>query len=90
MFFPPPEYLELFYGKYGSFIPLNEEDILQYLNEHLNADFNDRYVLLYSQSKVVKCWFSHDAVYILIQKENDQQRSAEVQGRLGVRVDAFL
>lgn len=55
LFFPPPEYLELFYGKYGSFIPLNEEDILQYLNEHLNADFNDRYVLLYSQSKVVKC-----------------------------------
>lgn len=37
-----PEYLELFYGKYGSFIPLSEEDILDYLNKHLNADFNDR------------------------------------------------
>ncbi|MCI4383554.1 hypothetical protein PGIGA_G00027930 [Pangasianodon gigas] len=36
------EYLELFYGKYGSFIPLSEEDILEYLNKHLNADFNDR------------------------------------------------
>lgn len=40
----PPEYLELFYGKYGSFIPLSEEDILEYLNTHLNADFNDRQV----------------------------------------------
>ncbi|KAK3533978.1 hypothetical protein QTP70_034989 [Hemibagrus guttatus] len=36
------EYLELFYGKYGSFIPLSEDDILEYLNKHLNADFNDR------------------------------------------------
>ncbi|KAI5101694.1 sentrin-specific protease 5 [Silurus meridionalis] len=36
------EYLELFYGKYGSFIPLSEEDILEYLNKHLNADFKDR------------------------------------------------
>ncbi|XP_053094260.1 LOW QUALITY PROTEIN: sentrin-specific protease 5 [Pangasianodon hypophthalmus] len=36
------EYLEFFYGKYGSFIPLSEEDILEYLNKHLNADFNDR------------------------------------------------
>ncbi|XP_062868773.1 sentrin-specific protease 5 [Trichomycterus rosablanca] len=36
------EYLELFYGKYGSFIPLSEEDILEYLNKHLNLDFNDK------------------------------------------------
>lgn len=51
-----PEYLELFYGKYGSFIPLSEEDILEYLNKHLNADLNDRQVhVLYTRCNVFKC-----------------------------------
>uniref|UniRef100_A0A8B9KG96 SUMO specific peptidase 5 n=1 Tax=Astyanax mexicanus TaxID=7994 RepID=A0A8B9KG96_ASTMX len=36
------EFLEHFYSKYGSFIPLSEEDILEYLNKHLNGDLNDR------------------------------------------------
>ncbi|XP_072516742.1 sentrin-specific protease 5 [Salminus brasiliensis] len=36
------DFLEQFYGKYGSFIPLSEEDILEYLNKNLNADLNDR------------------------------------------------
>ncbi|TSK53627.1 Sentrin-specific protease 5 [Bagarius yarrelli] len=40
------EYLEFFYGKYGSFIPLSENDILEYLNKHLNADFNDRWKMI--------------------------------------------
>ncbi|XP_026852976.2 sentrin-specific protease 5 isoform X2 [Electrophorus electricus] len=36
------EFLENFYEKYGSFIPLIEEDILEYLNKHLNTDLKDR------------------------------------------------
>ncbi|KAL7867403.1 hypothetical protein AOLI_G00152170 [Acnodon oligacanthus] len=43
------EFLEHFYGKYGSFIPLCEEDILEYLNKHLNADLKDRKKMIHAE-----------------------------------------
>ncbi|XP_063056828.1 sentrin-specific protease 5 [Engraulis encrasicolus] len=36
------EYLEEFYGKYGSFIPLSEDDIHDYLTSKAPADLSDR------------------------------------------------
>ncbi|XP_076879486.1 sentrin-specific protease 5 [Brachyhypopomus gauderio] len=36
------EFLEDFYEKYGSFIPLMEEMILEFLNKQLNSDLKDR------------------------------------------------
>ncbi|XP_030646987.1 sentrin-specific protease 5 [Chanos chanos] len=35
------EFLENFYEKYGSFIPLTESDVVEYLNQKLNADLKD-------------------------------------------------
>ncbi|KAJ8278317.1 hypothetical protein GJAV_G00086320 [Gymnothorax javanicus] len=36
------EFLEHFYGKYGSFIPLCEADVLEHLNKKLNCDLASR------------------------------------------------
>ncbi|XP_041120208.1 uncharacterized protein LOC121323295 [Polyodon spathula] len=36
------DYLEEFYGKYGSFIPLSENDVLENLQQVLNQDVSDR------------------------------------------------
>ncbi|KAK1168606.1 hypothetical protein AOXY_G9406 [Acipenser oxyrinchus oxyrinchus] len=36
------DYLEEFYGKYGSFIPLSENDVLENLQRVLNKDVSDR------------------------------------------------
>ncbi|KAI4898280.1 hypothetical protein NFI96_024416, partial [Prochilodus magdalenae] len=43
------DFLEHFYEKYGSFIPLCEEDILEYLNKHLNADLKDRKKMIHTE-----------------------------------------
>ncbi|XP_066504173.1 sentrin-specific protease 5 [Hoplias malabaricus] len=43
------EFLESFYGKYGSFIPLSEEDILEYLNKHFSADLKDRRKMIHTE-----------------------------------------
>ncbi|KAG7456915.1 hypothetical protein MATL_G00240930 [Megalops atlanticus] len=38
------EYLEHFYERYGSFIPLSKSDVLKHLNKRLNTDLKDRQV----------------------------------------------
>uniref|UniRef100_UPI003D9C95FF sentrin-specific protease 5 n=1 Tax=Danio rerio TaxID=7955 RepID=UPI003D9C95FF len=40
------EFLEQFYGKYGSFTPLCETDVLDHLNKIFQADLNDRMKLI--------------------------------------------
>ncbi|XP_018615720.1 sentrin-specific protease 5-like isoform X2 [Scleropages formosus] len=36
------DFLEYFYGKYGSFIALSDSDVLEHLNNKLNTDLSDR------------------------------------------------
>ncbi|KAG5851411.1 hypothetical protein ANANG_G00093090 [Anguilla anguilla] len=43
------EFLEHFYGKYGSFIPLSETDVLEHLNKKLNSDLTDRKTFIFSE-----------------------------------------
>ncbi|XP_048845545.1 uncharacterized protein LOC125716825 [Brienomyrus brachyistius] len=43
------EFLESFYEKYGSFIPLSKSDVLQHLNKKLNADLTDKKPFIYSE-----------------------------------------
>uniref|UniRef100_A0A3B3R0S5 Ubiquitin-like protease family profile domain-containing protein n=1 Tax=Paramormyrops kingsleyae TaxID=1676925 RepID=A0A3B3R0S5_9TELE len=45
----PQEFLETFYEKYGSFIPLSKSDVLQHLNKKLNADLTDKKSFIYSE-----------------------------------------
>ncbi|XP_043079047.1 sentrin-specific protease 5 [Puntigrus tetrazona] len=40
------EFLEQFYGKYGSFTPLSDSDVLHHLNKTFQADLNDRMKLI--------------------------------------------
>uniref|UniRef100_A0A673L773 Sentrin-specific protease 5-like n=1 Tax=Sinocyclocheilus rhinocerous TaxID=307959 RepID=A0A673L773_9TELE len=41
-----PEFLEQFYGKYGSFTPLSDTDVLDHLNKTFQSDLNDRMKLI--------------------------------------------
>ncbi len=43
-FFCLPDFFEQFYGKYGSFTPLSDTDILDHLNKTFQSDLNDRQV----------------------------------------------
>ncbi|XP_036410401.1 uncharacterized protein LOC118795781 [Megalops cyprinoides] len=43
------EYLEHFYGRYGSFIPLSKSDVLKHLNKRLNTDLKDRKSFIYTE-----------------------------------------
>ncbi|KAJ8418907.1 hypothetical protein AAFF_G00004060 [Aldrovandia affinis] len=43
------EFLEHFYGTYGSFIPLSEGDVLEHLNKKLNSDLTNRKTFIYSE-----------------------------------------
>ncbi|KAJ8279620.1 hypothetical protein COCON_G00066860 [Conger conger] len=43
------EFLEHFYGKYGSFIPLSETDVLEHLNKKLNSDLTNRQSFIFSE-----------------------------------------
>lgn len=36
------EFLESFYMKYGSFIPLSETDVLEYLKKNGNSDLSTK------------------------------------------------
>ncbi|XP_042568187.1 sentrin-specific protease 5-like isoform X2 [Cyprinus carpio] len=40
------EFLEQFYGKYGSFTPLSDADVLYHLNKTFQSDLNDRMKLI--------------------------------------------
>ncbi|XP_052395646.1 sentrin-specific protease 5 [Carassius gibelio] len=40
------EFLEQFYGKYGSFTPLRDSDVLYHLNQTFESDLNDRMKLI--------------------------------------------
>ncbi|XP_016315025.1 sentrin-specific protease 5 [Sinocyclocheilus anshuiensis] len=40
------EFLEQFYGKYGSFTPLSDTDVLDHLNKTFQSDLNDRMKLI--------------------------------------------
>ncbi|KAK2907287.1 hypothetical protein QQF64_018614 [Cirrhinus molitorella] len=40
------EFLEQFYGKYGSFTPLSDTDVLDHLNKMFQSDLNDRMKLI--------------------------------------------
>ncbi|XP_052446613.1 sentrin-specific protease 5 [Carassius gibelio] len=40
------DFLEQFYGKYGSFTPLSETDVLDHLNKTFQSDLNDRMKLI--------------------------------------------
>ena len=42
---PVPEFLEGFFLKYGSFIPLSETDVLEHLKTKTNMDLSKRLVL---------------------------------------------
>ncbi|CAB1332282.1 unnamed protein product [Coregonus sp. 'balchen'] len=43
------EFLELFYVKYGSFIPLSETDVLEHLKNKCNTDFDDKKLNIHSE-----------------------------------------
>ncbi|KAG7488108.1 hypothetical protein MATL_G00030950 [Megalops atlanticus] len=43
------EFLEHFYEKYGSFIPLSESDVLEHLNQKLNTDLASRKTFVNSE-----------------------------------------
>ncbi|KAJ8274665.1 hypothetical protein COCON_G00092900 [Conger conger] len=43
------EFLEHFYGKHGSFIPLSKSDVLKHLKNKLNTDLKDRKSLIYTE-----------------------------------------
>lgn len=40
---PLSEFLESFYIKYGSFIPLSQADVLEYLKKNGNSDLSHRF-----------------------------------------------
>lgn len=80
----PSEFLEHFFEKYGSFIPLREEDILEYLNKHLNADLKDRQVCFHDTKILVNlCTVAYLSIFH-VQEKNDTHRSDEVQSWLGL------
>ncbi|KAM4729088.1 sentrin-specific protease 5-like [Anableps anableps] len=43
------DFLEGFYRRYGSFIPLHKSDVLKHLKRKLKSDFSDRKSLIFSQ-----------------------------------------
>ncbi|XP_041126232.1 uncharacterized protein LOC121326792 isoform X2 [Polyodon spathula] len=43
------DYLEEFYGKYGSFIPLSENDVLENLQQVLNQDVSERKLFIFME-----------------------------------------
>lgn len=50
-----PEFLESFYVKYGSFIPLSHTDVLEYLEKNGNTDLSHRLVDTHSQLVLYLC-----------------------------------
>lgn len=50
-----PEFLESFYVKYGSFIPLSHTDVLEYLKKNGNTDLSHRLVDTHSQLVLYLC-----------------------------------
>lgn len=53
-FFFFSEFLEQFYGKYGSFTPLSDTDVLDHLNKIFQSDLKDRQV-----QSLINLFFSH-------------------------------
>lgn len=47
------EFLESFYVKYGSFIPLSHTDVLEYLKKNGNTDLSHRFVDTHTHTQLV-------------------------------------
>ena len=50
---PVPEFLESFFLKYGSFIPLSETDVLEHLKTKTNLDLSKRRVCTHAHARTL-------------------------------------